>query len=225
MTAGESGRPLVTVFCRAPVPGRTKTRLTPPLAPEDAAALSLALLLDVTDGVGDPAWDRAALAAEQAEVGPLCALLPAEVPVGVQGPGDLGARMARASVAVLDQGRSAAVIVGSDCPAATAGHVRAALRALRGGADAAVCPSADGGYGLIALSRPCPELFQRVPWSTPLVLERTRRRAGDAGIALAEVERLDDLDRPGDLPAAAAALRAGTAGARTRHLLYRLGYA
>lgn len=214
----------MSLFCRAPVPGATKTRLTPPLTPEQAAALSLALLLDAADalrGAGHPVEARVA---DAAHTGILRGLL-GELAVLAQGEGDLGARMERASREALGPGRAAVAIVGSDCPAIAPRHLEGAFLALAEGADAAICPSADGGYGLIALSRPCPALFERIPWSTDGVLGATRRAAQASGLRLAVLEPLDDVDRPQDLDGLAERLERVGAAPRTRHLLYRLGYA
>ncbi len=216
-------KPLVMVFCRAPVPGRTKTRLAPSLAPEGAAALSLAFLLDVVDAVRSTAWDLQVRVAESHDVRLVRALLPSGTEVAGQGDGDLGARLDRATSEALAAGRPATVCLGSDCPEASGGHVRHALAALDGGADVALCPSADGGYGLIALGRPCPEAFRGVPWSTDGVLAASRSAVEAAGRRLDLLERLDDVDRPEDLDGLARRLSDARRAPRTRRALRALG--
>lgn len=209
------------VFCRAPVPGFTKTRLTPPLDPVQAAALSAAMLLDTVetlDSMGFPVSLRVVDAAHRSVV---CGLVP-HCQVEVQSQGDLGARMLSAATHALSTS-SAVAIVGSDCPALSPTHVEEAFAALDGGADAAVCPSGDGGYGLIALRRPCSELFAGIPWSTAAVLEASHAAAAESGLRLVEVEPLDDVDRPEDLAGLAARLAELGRGARTRHLLHTQG--
>jgi uncharacterized protein len=222
-------RPLVSVFCRAPRPGRTKTRLTPPLRPEEAAEVSAALLLDVLDALPHPAYDLEACAAGADDVAPLAAIVPLHVPVAVQGTGDLGDRMGAAVAARLAAGRPAVVVTGADCPDLAPAHVLAALGALDAGADAAVCPSSDGGYALIALARPAPALFSHIPWSDAGTLAATRRRATEAGLRLVELAPVDDVDRHEDLVRLGRRLRGGGDGAaprapRTRAVLDRLGY-
>lgn len=216
--------PSVAVLCRAPRPGRAKTRLCPPLAPDVAAALALAFLLDVLDALRSPGWDLEACVAAPADVPLVRALVPAGTVVSAQPPGDLGARMRGVVVERRAAGRPATVLVGADCPTIDAARVEGALRALREGADAALCPSADGGYGLLALARPHAALFRGVPWSTPEVLAVTRARARDAGLTLAELDPLDDVDRVEDLARLMRALDAGPAGVapRTAHALHGL---
>ena len=62
-----------------------------------------------------------------------------------------------------------------------------------------VVPAEDGGYVLIGLRRAAPTLFQAVPWGGERVLTVTRERAAAAGMRLAELPALPDLDRPEDL--------------------------
>lgn len=218
-------RPLVSVFCRAPRPGRTKTRLTPPLSPEEAAEVSAALLLDLLDALPHPGYDLEACAAGADDVAALAEIVPPDITVTAQGGGDLGARMGAVVAARLAGGRPAVVLTGADCPDLTPAHVLSALRALDAGADAAVCPSSDGGYALIALARPAPALFTDIPWSDSGTLAATRRRAADRGLRLVELATVDDVDRHDDLVRLAGRLRGGAdapRAPRTRALLDRL---
>ena len=205
------------VFCRAPVPGATKTRLTPPLESGQAAALSAAMLLDTIETVDSMGITARLAVAREGDLPAVAALVPHRQ-VEVQSGGDLGERLGEAAKRSLRRSE-AVVIVGSDCPMLSAEHVRGALDALAEGADAAVCPSADGGYGLIALARPCPQLFSGIPWSTDGVLAATRQAADAAGLRLAEVDPLDDVDRPEDIDGLCARLLALGRAPRTRHLL------
>lgn len=219
--------PLVSVFCRAPRPGRAKTRLAPALGAEGAAALALAFLLDVLDALDTPGLDREACVAEPADRAPITGLAPMGVAVAVQPPGDLGQRMLGIVRDRLAAGRPAVVLVGADCPTIRAERVHEALAALADGADAALCPSGDGGYSLLALARPHAVLLTGVPWSTDAVLTCTRERARAAGLTLAELAPVDDVDRPGDLARLAGELAAAGAPSpapRSWHLLARLGF-
>jgi glycosyltransferase A (GT-A) superfamily protein (DUF2064 family) len=88
--------------------------------------------------------------------------------------------------------------VGSDCPGLTAERVGAAAAALDR-AEVTLGPAIDGGYYLIGLVRPHPELFEDIPWSTPDVLEATRARAAATGLGVSLLEPVRDLDTPEDL--------------------------
>src|SRR6266516_3682623 len=89
--------------------------------------------------------------------------------------------------------------IGSDCPALEPQHLRDAADALRDGCDAAVIPAEDGGYVLIGLRQPRPDLFADMPWGTGTVMAETRRRAAELGLAVRELAPLWDLDLPADL--------------------------
>src|SRR5947207_14186001 len=75
-----------------------------------------------------------------------------------------------------------ALIVGTDCPALTSDHLRAAADILRDGADPALILADDGGYVLIGMRRPVRALFSRMRWSAPDVLDQTRRRLRELGL-------------------------------------------
>jgi hypothetical protein len=90
------------------------------------------------------------------------------------------------------------VLMGSDCPALTAGDVRRAARLLRG-CDAVIAPAEDGGYPLIGLARNSPILFAGVAWSTAAVMEQTRERLSMLGWRWRELRTVWDVDRPEDL--------------------------
>ena len=182
--------PVLGIVARQPLPGRVKTRLTPPLSPREACALYEAALREsvarfvagpfqpVLCWTGRRRWFALAF--------PGTALL-------WQGRGDLGARLARITAALFAAGGGPVAVAGSDSPDLPLPLMEKALGALRK-ADAAVVPSADGGYALLALNRPAPQLFTRIPWSTPEVLAATRRRALEHGLRLAVTDPWDDLD-------------------------------
>jgi hypothetical protein len=109
--------------------------------------------------------------------------------------GDLGARMLAALVAA----NAPALVVGTDCPALTAEHLRTAADILRGGTDAVLVPAEDGGYALIGLRAPEPALFSDMRWSTPSVMDETRRRLERLGMSWQEPVTLWDVDLPADL--------------------------
>lgn len=186
----------MAVFARTPEPGRVKTRLIPVLRAAEAAELYEALLLDTIDVVEScartvvaftPSGGRRAL---ERLLGPRRRLLP-------QGPGDLGERLTRVFEVLCERGEPA-MVVGSDSPALTASRIRAAADRL-GGADVVIGPSLDGGYDLIGLRKPRPELFHDIPWSTGSVLATTLDRARGAGLRVALLETTRDLDTPVDL--------------------------
>ncbi|HVH07789.1 MAG TPA: TIGR04282 family arsenosugar biosynthesis glycosyltransferase, partial [Myxococcota bacterium] len=62
-------------------------------------------------------------------------------------------------------------------------------------------PATDGGYYLVGLTRPAPELFRGIAWGTDEVLAATLRALARRGEEPILLEPLADLDRPEDLPA------------------------
>ncbi|KAA5544368.1 glycosyltransferase [Roseiconus nitratireducens] len=94
------------------------------------------------------------------------------------------------------------VLVGADCPMLAAEDVRGALRALRTH-DVVLGPADDGGYYLIGLRGPWQDayrgLFEGIAWSTATVFEVTLRRAAQAGLKVALLEPMSDVDTLEDL--------------------------
>ncbi len=185
----------VAVFAKAPVPGYAKTRLIPRLGAGGAAALQerlvrRALATAAASGVGPvvlwcaPDAEHPALRGAAADAG---------AGLAVQAGADLGARMLAAFAA-----GSPLVLIGTDCPCLAPDDLREAARLLGEGADAVIAPAEDGGYGLVAARRPWPALFAGVPWGTGTVAAETRRRAREAGLALAEIRTVWDVDAPAD---------------------------
>lgn len=194
-------RGCLIVFARQPQPGRVKTRLTPPLSPEQAAALYAAMLHDVLEASADFAR-RFALDAALAVTPPeACAELARRAPtafrvVAQRGP-DLGARMESAVEDAAAAGATRILLRGSDSPALDAGPIASALAALESH-DLALSPDRDGGYGLVALRRPAPGLFAH-PMGTQTVLADTAQRARARGLRVALLEPGFDIDTVEDL--------------------------
>lgn len=190
-------RPVVCVFAKAPEPGKVKTRLVPTLRAEEAADLYRAMLLD-TVGVAEWAHAEVVIAfTPHAARGTLERLLGRHRTYLPQGPGDLGDRLAYAFERLCGGGR-AVIVVGSDCPGLDPDRIDQAAEALKG-SDVVVGPSLDGGYYLIGLNRPRPELFEGVPWSTERVFESTMERIDAAGLDVSVLPTERDLDTPEDL--------------------------
>jgi rSAM/selenodomain-associated transferase 1 len=197
--------PAVVIMCKAPRAGESKTRLAPLVSGEGAAALAGRFFADAAASLGRvaaalfvayaPADGRAAL--EEALRG------------RADGPGprwlrqrgrDLGERLAAVVEEVFGLGCGPVAVVGADSPTLPPAYVARALDALaRGEWDAALGPTDDGGYYLVALNRPAPELFRGVEWSTPRAYAQTATNAARLGLRLLELPRWYDVDTPADL--------------------------
>jgi len=115
-----------------------------------------------------------------------------------QSEGDLGQRLSQAFEQAFQQGNQRVIIIGSDCPYLTVEDIEDATRALDT-ADLVLGPATDGGYWLIGLSRPVPELFSQINWSTETVLEETMAKARAAGLKVHLLRELSDVDTLADL--------------------------
>lgn len=191
----------VIVFARVPRPGQAKTRLVPALGAEGAAALAERMLRHaVTQAMATRATSVRLCLTPDDDAHPVLEALRQEHPaleVTGQGEGDLGQRMARALDDAL-RTHEAAVLLGTDAPSLDAARIAEAATALRTH-DAVFVPALDGGYVLVGLARPAPELFTGIAWSTPQVMADTRELAAHAGLALAELAPVADIDVPEDL--------------------------
>ena len=189
----------LAVFTRFPEPGRAKTRLIPALGSEGAAQLHAEMVrhtlrrvdeLDETRQVSLEVWFTGGDAERfRVEFG--------ERRYRPQPEGDLGTRMAHAFGVMLADAKAAAII-GTDCPGITARIVADAFEALRDH-DLVLGPATDGGYYLIGLRRPVPDLFDGMPWGTSKVLSETLARAQRLGLGVHLLPPLDDVDEPDDL--------------------------
>ena len=92
---------------------------------------------------------------------------------------------------------AALIVIGSDCPALKASHLRAAAEALAQH-DAVLIPAEDGGYVLIGLALPIADLFEGVDWGSSAVMRQTRDRLAAVKVTSVELPALWDVDRPED---------------------------
>jgi len=190
---------VVIVFAKAPQPGSVKTRLIPLLGAEGAAALHARLVERALATARRAALDRLELHCAPDASDPFfgfCAHHYGAV-LTPQAEGDLGARMLAAFEAVL-AAHARALLIGTDCPALTARHLRQADEALREGNDAVLVPCEDGGYALIGLTRCDARLFDGIAWGGSQVMAETRARLAALGWRWHELETLWDVDRPED---------------------------
>lgn len=117
-----------------------------------------------------------------------------------QSAGDLGERLAAALAFHLAAGQRPVLAIGADVPGITAETVRRA-EALLERADVVLGPAEDGGYYLVGVTREHPTLFRGMPWGSNRVLGATLAVCRREGLAVAQLERLRDVDTVADLAA------------------------
>lgn len=189
----------VLVFARAPVPGRCKTRLIGRLGARGAARLQAQLCLRTLATASVAAATVELWGAPDARHGFFHACRRRfGVVLRRQPAGDLGRRMEHALRDALARGADAAVLVGTDCPALSPADVDAAFAALAGGADCVLQPATDGGYVLIGARQLPAGVLRDIDWSSGRELAQTRRRLARAGLRVAELRPLWDIDHPAD---------------------------
>ncbi len=120
---------------------------------------------------------------------------------------NLGDRMHQALATLFAQGLQRVVLIGSDLPHLPPQTLRRGFEALRRGAEVTLGPSLDGGYYLIGLTRPQPQLFD-LPMSTPDVLRQTLERVERLGLRLTLLPEMFDIDTGVDLARLRAMLEA-----------------
>lgn len=190
-------RSTVVVIAKAPVPGRVKTRLSPPCSPEQAAGLAEAALADTLEVVSAAPAARRVLALDGAP-GPW---LPPGFDVVPQVPGGLDVRIAAAFAA----GTGPTLLVGMDTPQMTPQLLAPALRAGAGRYfDAWFGPASDGGFWALGLAEPDSSLVLGVPMSEPRTGEVQRQRLTAAGLRVCDLTELTDVDTAQDTAVVAA---------------------
>lgn len=191
-------RAALLVFARAPRPGTVKTRLARSIGDEAAAGLYRRMGHRIVASLaGAPARMVVCYDPPDAEPEIRGWLRPPPCRYMPQGGGDLGARMSRMfDHAFADADR--VVAIGTDAPATDAGRITHALEALET-ADVVLGPARDGGYYLIGLRRPRPELFRGIRWGTDSVLAETRAEAERLGLRITWLELESDIDTGDDL--------------------------
>lgn len=199
------------IVCKTPFGGQSKTRLSPPLRPEQCAEISACFIRDLSKSVQELADEGSvsgvALYTPHGSESYLQSLLPSGFRIHLQGAGDLGARLLKGSADLLSEGYKGVILINSDSPTLPLSILRDAAEALREGDKVVLGPATDGGYTLIGLSRPHARLFEDIPWSTPAVHALTVRRASEIGVPVSNVAMWYDVDDATSLEILAAEMR------------------
>jgi len=180
------------VVAKRPTPGKTKTRLAPPLTPELSSALYECFLFDTLDQMRQVDEAQRVIAyLDQRDY--FQSLAPDFELIPQQGH-DLGERLDNALTLYLSRGYERVVIMDSDSPTLPPEHLSQAFRSLSDGADVVLGPCDDGGYYLIGIRRPAPRLLLEVQMSTPTVTADTIALAEEEGLKLSLLPSWYDID-------------------------------
>ncbi len=195
------------IFAKYPTPGQVKTRLVPPLTPQQATDLHRAALAATCELVRAVGGVRSVLVGTPDDT---VALLARQLDTLIddhwpQGGGSLGDRLVRAADRAFADGASAVLLFGADSPTIPIAYIRQAICSLEHH-HAVMGPCYDGGYYLLGLAGPQPALLDRIDWGSDRVAEQTRAQARSTDIDLYELPTWHDIDRWADLPRAVKAL-------------------
>ena len=189
----------LAVMTKAPQAGKVKTRLTPPLSSEEAAALNTCFLRDTAAAITKTAENGTArgiavytpVGAEAAYKG----ILPEEFELLPQRGDGFGERLAFATEDLLRLGFDSLCLIDSDSPTVPPQAFAKAVEFLSERSDSVVLgPSDDGGYYLIGLKKLHRQLFVGIDWSTELVLEQTIQRAREIDLQVHLLPTWYDVD-------------------------------
>ena len=216
----------IAVMAKAPRPGHSKTRLCPPLTPDEARDMSAAFLRDITENIR--------LASQQADIAGYVAYAPAgleglfdgilapgtellladgtdEPAKGVEG---FGRSLLHATTALFARGHSAVCVLNSDSPTLPTACLVQAAQLLAGGDQSeprvVLGPAEDGGYYLLGMTALHPQLYAGIAWSTDRVAAQTRAAAAAIGLPPHELPPWYDVDDRSALTRLITDLDAGT---------------
>lgn len=188
------------IMCKAPRPGRSKTRLAQLVGAEHAAALSGCFLRDVASTIAAVTETHQAkgygIYAPAGSEDEMRAFLPPSFGLVLQDGGDFGTALRDGARHLLDEfGHDCAVLINSDSPTLPPALLASAVEALgRAGDRVVLGPATDGGYTLIGVKADHPALFEGIPWSTPEVFRLTVERARAIDLAVEVLPTWYDVD-------------------------------
>ncbi|QDU37925.1 2-phospho-L-lactate guanylyltransferase [Maioricimonas rarisocia] len=183
------------MFVKWPRPGQVKTRLARSVGPGAAVEFYQACVEDMTDRLrqcGDCrilAWAPDSPAAARY----FSAVAGEDFDLWLQPQEDLGGRLERFFEDHACHADDRVVVIGSDSPTLPVRYLEAAWDALKR-ADCVIGPAVDGGYYLVGLRKPVPELFEDIDWDSSTVLAQTIQRVRQVGVKLALLDPWYDVD-------------------------------
>jgi uncharacterized protein len=214
-----AGKCALAVMAKAPRPGKVKTRLSPPLTPEQASDLNACFLRDTVASLHAATLTAPAewviSYTPPGEESAFRGILPDGALLISQRGDGFGERLLATAEDLFSCGFAAVCLIDSDSPTVpTKEFVRAAKLLLAPGQRAVLGPSEDGGYYLIGLQQPHAHLFEEIAWSTAVVTAQTLQRAAEIGIPIERLQpwydvddasslsrlRSEFFDRPAELP-------------------------
>ena len=197
--ATPAGLCALTVMAKAPRPGNVKTRLVPPLTLDQAAAINACFLRDTAENIAAVAASgNAAGIVSYTPIGDEAlfdTLLPTCFSLIPQRGNGYGERLLASAEDLLAFGYGSVCLIDSDSPTVPAAAFEQAVAELTKPGDRVILgPAHDGGYYLIGVKRPHPELFANITWSTSAVFAETIAAAQTANLEAVILPLWYDVD-------------------------------
>lgn len=196
MTEDKNRRPALLIMAKAPIPGFCKTRMQPVFTPEQCAKLQDAFFKDLMALKEELEPDIHVWVAFTPEKDEAYFRAFSSRLFGQKG-SDLGERMHNSLESLFDQSYHPLVVIGTDTPLDKKDIFKAFDQLKKH--PVVIGPAHDGGYYLLGLKKPLPELFSDMSWGTSKVFDETKRRAEKLGIRVGILEKRRDIDNPEDL--------------------------
>jgi rSAM/selenodomain-associated transferase 1 len=187
---------IMMVFAKAPIPGQVKTRLGKDLGDKNAAIIYKKMLyayLKKITRIPDITIQLWCYPDTRHPFFLKCAR-DFDVKLMRQSGSDLGRRMFYAFRHNARRGSSIMILSGTDIPAIGAHDIKKSIRHLHNKSDVVLMPTLDGGYGLIAMKKSLPTVFNNMVWSTSKVLEHTLQRLKRRRLSVHLLAHRRDID-------------------------------
>ncbi|WP_077923658.1 TIGR04282 family arsenosugar biosynthesis glycosyltransferase [Spirosoma sp. 209] len=181
------------IFVKNPIPGTVKTRIARTVGNERAVQVYRHLLQHTQQITRLLPWPRVVYYGDFINSNDGWNGYQKRLQAG----NDLGERMLAAFREQFAEGARQVVIIGSDCLAITADHLRQAFSALDE-ADVVIGPATDGGYYLLGMNALHPFLFENMPWSQPELRQLTELALQQNNLTFERLEELTDIDEWSD---------------------------
>ena len=185
---------LLGFFAKFPEPGKVKTRLARDIGPDAAADVCRRIAEYVLKRTAseDSGYRRIIFYMPETMRQQFSDWMPGEV-LRAQTGGDVGERMDNALKELFDMGAEKAIVIGSDIPGLHTGIIVQAFHKLDS-SDVVIGPARDGGYYLIGMKSPHPEIFRNMMWGTEKVFKETVTIIEKMGLSYGVVATLFDVD-------------------------------
>jgi rSAM/selenodomain-associated transferase 1 len=192
----------LVIMAKEPMAGRTKTRLCPPLTAEEAADLYRCFLEDIIVTVRqvfqgnsqiEPCFGYAPVEA----AGYFRQLAPDFGRIAQEGE-RLNERLQSVFETCFKRGNQKVAAMNSDSPTLPGSYLAEAFERLET-ADVVLGPCEDGGYYLIGMKRPIPEIILPVQMSTERVLAETLALIDSEGLTVDLLPEWYDVDTAEEL--------------------------